>query len=255
MFRLQHGCTKILRDGFNVIITLIFKGARANMEFLGERIQNTANLSNESKSAIKNSFWGKPPESLHNNDLGNGLDCIAYFDYYVARCREASHDNGRCISIVCHREIASIVELIKKGSTRDEIKQSLSASGPKTTTDGYNGSINLAASLMLMIQFGSCRHVSSPHTELEWTKGSMRQFLEKYFAEPSKLGPVRLSKDFNAKSLSRIAAIEVIPTDNLVDHLSLGNNEKTVKIFSHVSFLEYQKNEWVDSAKFWTKTR
>lgn len=213
------------------------------MEFLGQAIQTSTDLPNKSKSAIATSFWRKPPERLHNNDLGSGLDLSPYFEYYIAKCREASHDGAKCISITHQKDVVGIVELIKDGLTRDEIRQSLSASSPSNTVEKINGSINLAASLMLMNRFGSCRHVSSPHTELDWTEGSMRQFLKNYFAEPPKLGSVRLNKDFNAKSLSRIAAIEVIPTDNIADHLSLGNNEKTVKIFDHVSFLEYQKNK------------
>lgn len=219
------------------------------MASLDQNFQNTRNLSDESRSEIAAAFWGQPPRRLHNKDLGSGLELSHYFNCYELQCTEASHDGGKCISIACHRDILKIVGSIKSGLTRDEIRLELATSNQRNTTENDDRSIDLAAGLVTMIRFGTCRHVASPHTELNWSDGTMQEFLDAYFNDPPKLGAVRLSKDFNARNLSLIAGIDAIPTNNLTDHLSLGDNERTVKIFDHVSFLEYQKDGYVGKPK------
>ena len=56
---------------------------------------------------------------------------------------------------------------------------------------------------------------------------------------------IKLEKQFNALNLHRIAGIRIFWTDNLADHLRMMNDDKTVAIFYHASFLEYQKHKYV----------
>jgi hypothetical protein len=56
---------------------------------------------------------------------------------------------------------------------------------------------------------------------------------------------IKLEKQFNALNLQRIAGIRISWTDNLADHLRMMDGDKTVAVFYHASFLEYQKHRYV----------
>jgi hypothetical protein len=56
---------------------------------------------------------------------------------------------------------------------------------------------------------------------------------------------IKLEKQFNALNLQRIGGIRISWTDNLADHLRMMDDDKTVAVFYHASFLEYQKQKYV----------
>lgn len=114
---------------------------------------------------------------------------------------------------------------------------------PHTSSGKCDGSINLAARILLMIEFGNLPYAFSGHKQLIWEHGTLKDFLQEYFGVPPTLGPerVKLEKNFNAWNLSRIAGIETEWTSNLADHLRMMDDDKKVAIFHHVSFLELQQ--------------
>ena len=104
-------------------------------------------------------------------------------------------------------------------------------------------SIDLAARLLLMMQFGNLPWAFSGRKELIWTRNSLEEFLHDHFFIQPVLGhdKIKLEKTFNARNLQRIAGIEIEWTNNLADHLRMMNDDKKVAIFQHPSFLEYQQ--------------
>ncbi|TEY69578.1 hypothetical protein BOTCAL_0112g00160 [Botryotinia calthae] len=86
-------------------------------------------------------------------------DYELYFTYYTEQCNQALHDGGRHISARTHRDIVETSEHFKSGASRGDIIQILMAKLPthRQTTDGeklVNGTIDLAARLVLMMDFG-----------------------------------------------------------------------------------------------------
>ncbi|KAK7963978.1 hypothetical protein PG988_010952 [Apiospora saccharicola] len=131
---------------------------------------------------------------------------------------------------------------------QDEIRNSLRTKLLKKQHDNeselLDNAINLAASLLLMCNFGTTPLGFSGRTELGWTQGTLQDFLADHFGKPPvpPQGGIKLEKTFVARNLNQIGSIEIIWTENLIDHLHLSDNNTKVQIFHHASFLEYQKH-------------
>lgn len=195
-----------------------------------------------------------------NGESKNELDLSAYFNYYTEQCNLAFHDGGRSISIKTHRDVLEIVDVLKTSMTRDDIRPyvpddfsdtHVPDTKVKDARRARDGSIDLAARLMLMMDIGNVVHAVTGRKALRWDKGSLREWLERYFDldASTRLGDerVKLEKGFHVRNLERIAGLQVVFTDNLADHLRLSNDDKVVEIFHQVSFLEYQRHEFVPS--------
>jgi hypothetical protein len=83
----------------------------------------------------------------------------------------------------------------------------------------------------------------SGRSEILWKGASLQEFVAHFFGEGPVLGheKVKLDKIFIARNLSRIAGVEILWTDNLVDHLRLTDDDTKVHVFHHASFLEFQQ--------------
>jgi hypothetical protein len=171
----------------------------------------------------------------------------AYWEYYSIQCRQALHDNGRHISARTHKDILDIASYLKKNCYRQEIckylRPTLSSAASCNSDSLLDRSIELTARLLLMIEFGSQIYGFSGHTELIWDdSSSLEDFVGRYFKHPPVLGNegVKLYRTFNAHSIQRIAGIKIVWTNNLVDHLRLTDDDSTVEIFHHATFLHAQ---------------
>lgn len=94
----------------------------------------------------------------------------------------------------------------KEGLARGEIRTAIRSKLSKkhdNETELSNNSINLAAGLLLMCNFGITPLSFSGRTELSWTQGTLRAFLANYFGEPPILSheEVKLEKRFQRKFL------------------------------------------------------
>lgn len=193
---------------------------------------------------IANRLWGS---NIGPSDLSKGqLDLDAYFAYYTEQCNSALYDRGRHTLARTHQDIVEIAHHITNSESRDSIKHflnsKLTAPHPFGEEDLVENTIDLVASLLVMMQFRSLRFGISRWKRLTWTKGPLREFLRNYFNTPPVLKErVKLEQIFNARNLERIAGIRIVWTDNLTDHLRITDEEKTVAVFHHVSFLENQQ--------------
>ena len=171
---------------------------------------------------------------------------IPYWNFYVEECKHALHDGGRHIAIRTHEDVVEVAEQLQAGRTRNEIKEIIRkklSSSHSNEDEILENSVNLVSSLLLMIRCGSFSYGFSGRTELQWVHGSLRQHVAHYFSEPPKLSHegVKLEKNFTALNLYRIAGLEIVWTDNLIDHLRMSDDDTKVHIFHHAAFLECQR--------------
>ncbi|KAH8598463.1 hypothetical protein B0O99DRAFT_591746 [Bisporella sp. PMI_857] len=204
-------------------------------------------ITDQTRDKIINQFWYRKPllQLQHDN-----FDWNAYFVYYTKQCIQALHNRGRHISARTHQDIIEITHHLKELSTKDVAKQILRS---KLTTrksaneeELLDGSVNLAARLLLMMDIGVLQLGFSGRRQLVWREGSLRDFVHSYFNYPQMIAHdnIKLEKVFTARNLGRIAGIEIVWTDNLADHLCMvGDDDKKVAIFHHASFLKCQQSQ------------
>lgn len=199
------------------------------------------------KAAMVSELWGqegrvRPGCGMCDNSL--------FWNYYVDECTNVLHDAGRHIALRTHQDVVEVVRLLRTNIPRSEIKKQarskLMSSEHHNEDELLDNSINLAASLLLMIDFCGSPYGFSGHTEMHWVQGSLADYLDHYFGEPCALTNtrVKLEKNFNARSLIRVAGLEIVWTDNLADHLLLSDDDTKVHIFHHATFLGCQKDRY-----------
>lgn len=177
--------------------------------------------------------------------IAYNFDLDAYFVYYSEQCRSALVDRGRHVAARTHRDVADIASYIRDGQQREDIKQIitsklLTCNSPDDDRIAEN-TIDLAASLLLMMQFRDLPFGISRWRPLKWTHGSLQDFLKSQWgSQPMLQELVKLETIFKASNLTRIAGIRIEWTDNLNDHLRMTGDDTAVMIFHHASFLEMQ---------------
>ncbi|KAI1078779.1 hypothetical protein F5B20DRAFT_591095 [Whalleya microplaca] len=189
-------------------------------------------ISLATRAEISKELWGS--DYCHRL-RGVDMNQAAFWTYYSKKCTQALHNGGRHVTARTHRDIVDSLrsKLTTPHDNEDELLEN---------------SIDLAASLLLMCDCGSWSHGFSGGIEIQWKRESLREFLTEYFGEPPVLDHdrIKLDKTFTARNFDRIAGIEIVWTDNMLDHLRLTDDDKKVHIFHHASFLECHRQS-VDS--------
>ncbi|KAF4947997.1 hypothetical protein FGADI_9992 [Fusarium gaditjirri] len=197
-------------------------------------------LSGRAKQAIAAALWDTPRSEVES-------DLKFYFKYYIKQCELiALHEGGSHTPLVTHADIMAIVQLLTSSRTREEIHQHLLLSCRLPDSDACcSHSIDLAARILLMVEFGNLPFAYSGSRQIEWVTGSLKQWVTERFESKPVLGhsKVKLDKIFNANNLGKIAGIEVIWTTNLADHLRLMKDDQAVAVFHHASFLKRQQSD------------
>jgi hypothetical protein len=205
-------------------------------------------ISISTKCAILKEFWGfTVPQSQADNIL---REFDAYFAYYQEECRLAQMYIGSSgyLSTRTHRDICGIVKYLRQGMARDIIRTTLITElPPPVPTDAeqlVDNSIDLAASLLLMLQFDQHGRVFPLRNYLSWRSGTLRDFLWSTF--PLSTGQresIRLHKGFTARNFERKARIRVCWTNNLADHLRFEDwGEPRVFIFPYATILRLHQD-------------
>ena len=198
---------------------------------LAQELSSTE-LCGEVTQAIAAALWNTPPTEVQPS-------LNYYFKYYVQQCELiALHGGGNYSSIETHQDIMTIAQLAKAQKTPDEIRQEVGIED-----DPQDHSIDLAARLLTMVEIGNLSYAFSGSRKVEWLGGSFKDLLSQIFPPTPVLSTknVKLDKLFNAFNLGVIAGIDIIWTNNLADHLRLMNDDKSVAIFHHASFLKRQQ--------------
>ncbi|RYC63502.1 hypothetical protein CHU98_g2720 [Xylaria longipes] len=192
-------------------------------------------------------FWGRPSphRRLFNGQQIQALDMSAYADYFQRQWYAIAADaDGRHMVAQKVEDIFQIVQFLVQGLHRDSIVSRLNRNNPTAAESACENSVDLAVRLFLMLKVGVVRHqANSPHC-MKWENGNLSEFVRERFNKHPVLDchHVRLTKSFDAWSISAIGGLKLEFTDNLADHLLLVDDDTTVLIFHHASFLECQTN-------------
>ena len=197
------------------------------------------------RSAAVEQLWGLQPSEIGLLEKKVSLEAFydLYFEYYSKQCDLIGrHAKGTYSSVETHRDIMEIAQLLQRPLLKEEVWASMSSFLKVASKEQHENSINLVARLLLMIKFGDIPHECGGGRHIEWDHGSLQVFVHKYFSRPPTGGyeRIKLEKTFNALNLQRIAGVQIRWTDNLADHLRMMDDDKTVAVFHHVSFLEHQ---------------
>jgi len=190
------------------------------------------------KQAIAAALWGTPASEVDQS-------LSPYFKYYAKQCEViALQDGGSHVCIKTHQDIAVVAVSIGEDKPWRDVYDTLPPGSHSAEDDEKRrNSVNLVARLLLMMEIGNLSFAYSGFRQLEWSQGSLRDFVRERF--PSK--PVldhektKLEKMFNARNIGLIGGIEIEWTANLADHLRLMRDDKAVAIFHHASFLRRQQ--------------
>lgn len=200
-------------------------------------------VQHDTKNEMIRALWGDTGPNCQ--EKLQKLAAGPYWQYFHQKCVHALRDRGRHIALRTFRDIVDATRQLKADTARSEIKESIRQKLKTAHTreeELLNNSVDLATSLLLMIDCGSLALGFSGKTAISWVDGSIREHLEDYFVGTPILTHtgVKLHKNFTARNLCRIAGMQIIWTDNLIDHLRLTADDTQVHIFHHASFLEYQ---------------
>lgn len=180
--------------------------------------------------------------------------CKGYFDpywtYYQETCAHALNEGGRHNAARSHQDILDLTRRMIDGKEREELQETIRAGLTKVHANEaeiVDSTINLAASLLLMIECGGTQHGYSGNEQLEWASGTLQHCISAYFKPLVQLGHdgVKLSRNFNARNLDKIANVKIVPTTNLLDHLRLTDDDTKVYVFHHAAFLKIQPEKSV----------
>ncbi|KAG5792526.1 hypothetical protein H9Q69_008421 [Fusarium xylarioides] len=200
------------------------------------------------KTTIASEYWTSQHQDQRLNSVD--FDLQSFWTYYNKECARALHNGGRYVALRSHRDVVECIHKLKRGMLRHDIKEELrkKLTAPHDNEDEMlDNSIDLAASLLMMISFCSFTYGFSGRSHLHWSHGSLESFVSAYF-DPGgpQLGKenVKMEKIFTARNLCRIAGLDIVWTDNLVDHLRLTDDDRRVHIFHHASFLYVQQQRF-----------
>jgi hypothetical protein len=209
------------------------------MTNLDVKLQKTP-IDAATRADIINGLWPRKPSlRLHQDDL----DWNAYFAYYTRQSVQWNHASART-----HQDVIDTARLLEQLASRGSIKDVLKANSgslkpAEDDDEPHEGSINLTARLLLMLDIGVLQNAFSGRTPLIWKDESLKDFVHEYFSDPPVLDctGVKFEKVFTAYNLERIGGMEIEWTDNLADHLRItSNDDKKIAIFHHASFLQWQ---------------
>lgn len=142
--------------------------------------------------------------------------------------------------------MSDVTRLVQRDLTHQEVvsgvERRLSSATSRVGVEHCEEIVCFAARLLVMMNVG--RFMSEAHLRRNvlWESSSLRDCVDEHFVETPKMSceSIKLPKTFNAWSIETIGGISVRLTDNLADHLLLVEDDTTVLVFHHASFLECQ---------------
>lgn len=204
-------------------------------------------ITREGKTEIVARLWGS--QNASNMQFAE-RDWDAFFAFYARECREALVDQGIHLSVRNHGDLLLTAHLLEDELTKEDIRLKLrrTLTQQRSAVDEQrmlDGSITLAARLSLMIKIGSMPSEVSGRLIVPWTQGSLRDAIyDRFNRLPGVLADPKhdiIESDLTCRNVERIAGIEVVPTDNLVDHLRLVDRDKKLCLFQHITVLHRMK--------------
>jgi hypothetical protein len=192
----------------------------------------------DTQAEIASRFWG---------NSGSKLEHLApYFQYYTEQCRVIYLSLKSSLPLKTHRDIIEIASDIIAGLSRSKVKENVVKRYTKFDGDVdeiVDSCIDLTARLVFMLNVGEFRNTFTGRPNLAWSAGPIQDLMREQFPEnhSSLHGNIRLQKGFDVYNMVRIAGFKIELTTNLLEHLQLRDQDQTVKVFHHASFLQSQR--------------
>jgi hypothetical protein len=215
-------------------------------------------IANEERSDIVNHLWqSNIPITPTNVDTWS-----SYFTFYAEECRVLLRAGGEYAAIKTHWDLVRIARKLdircSKSETHDKIHEILEKRDEERRSAGLQpwkkeekdqiveGSVRLVVRLFAMVDIGpiSKSEIVGP-THLEWSNAalSLDQLLDKHFKKSSsRPDTTKFGRLFNAFNIKRFTGINIQWTDSLANHLRLVDDDTTLCVFHHVTFLEHAGN-------------
>lgn len=183
---------------------------------------------------------------LRNGEPVTSLQHAAYTRYCLLQRSYLAHELGIQDKVEDNKFVSDVAHLLRSKLSHAEVvssvKQQLSVGKSQVTVEYCEELVCFTARLLVMMNMG--RFMSEAHLRrnIAWESSSLRDCVDEYSGETSKMSceSVKLPKAFNAWSIDTVGGIKVRLTDNLADHLLLVEDDTTVLVFHHASFLECQ---------------
>lgn len=189
-----------------------------------------------------------------NNIEATKEDWKAYFSFYERECRDMiqnSFPSGIHTTIRTHADVVAAVQELRKGHSKEQIKDTLIKSIKPTRTQQEKeimsaGSLLLAARLVSMMSIGPLPYGIFQRRHIPWPDGIpiLKGLIEEYYTNSlsqsdSKL---RFRGNFLAFNVKQFTQLKIVWTNNLADHLQILDEDKHLCIFHHDTFLRHQKS-------------
>jgi len=213
----------------------------------------------QARVAIVQDLW---PDRGTRSSKNLHLVWDAYFEHYTRECNAvlsgSSFKNWKIA--IRHRELLQFIHLLEGTADRetirklrqDEMKRSELAR--KTLANRFRLPGNDAAMddlivlgvriLTMMTLAGSTLSSEKPRSAclLPWNTGSFQNAVHSYFKQPPeivlKADDTIIGVGLTFYNIERVSGIKMVPTDNLLDHLLLVDEDKKMRVFHHASFLK-----------------
>ncbi|WQF79167.1 hypothetical protein CDEST_04181 [Colletotrichum destructivum] len=196
------------------------------------------------RQSILSQFW-----EACQPDLSQMPNMQPYFEYHSARCRQFLHNGGIHVTAKKHSELIGVSKRILGEVPKETLVASITkerTGSERPDPERVGNTLALCASLLLMTNVRGHRYGVSGSNLLDWTADeTLKGSVESHFARQRPVlqsGNTRLSRLFTARNLSRVGGMNVKWTTNLVDHLILADDDRTVFLFHCASFLKFQKS-------------
>jgi len=206
-----------------------------------------AQLSLPSMKEVARDFWQSDIVLPQSASIFGASDRTAYHGYAVRQWTSlAGQPDCPSVTVRTYAHLVAVIRQLQDDMPKEDLLDSLNANMALYGPDKFHeNSIKLAARLLAMLKVGRAENQVAARGYLEWQTGTFRDLIEKRFCVNPVLesSHVRFPKTFDIWSLNAVAGLSIEFTDNIADHLLLVNDDTTLLIFHHVTFLEYQNAE------------
>ncbi|KAJ0119939.1 hypothetical protein J7T55_000789 [Diaporthe amygdali] len=183
---------------------------------------------------------------LRNGEPVTSLQHAAYTRYYLIQQTYLAHELGIQDSVEDVRFVSDVAKLLRSNLTHQEVisvvEERLNLEKGQVAAQHCEEIVSFTARLLVMMNMGRFMSEAHQRRNILWGSRSLRDCVDDFFSETPQMSyeSVKLPKAFNAWSIETVAGIKVRLIDNLADHLLLVEDDTTVLIFHHASFLECQ---------------
>lgn len=217
-----------------------------DQRLLDAPLKNDTQANARFQRLVVNALLNTNITSLEFGDLA--AEYGAYFEHIYKDLNNAVRSGNSPLSGFTIAEVLEIVRELRTGSlTRQEIAVQLRTLRPNTTPDEAVRAVNLAAGLLVPLNFVGVGGARVGHS-IDWTPTEkLAEAITTKFSSLRDITTAALqqshnncqscsssqsfSKKFNARQIEYIAGFEIVWTSNLLNHLLLLDGEKKVKVY------------------------